>query len=294
MESMLAAIPTRSERQAMEWSLVLVSQGIEATIDRNPEENTWCLLVDGPDHPRALQALSQYRAENAGRAWVKPLPWTGLLLDWRSIAPLLFLVLVFAVEATGHRDLSPAGMMDNRAVHAGQWWRLFTAVLLHHDLVHLMANVSTGLLLLGLAMGAYGPGVGLLASFLAGAGGNVAGLLLYPERHTGLGASGMIMGALGLLAAEWISLLRHGLTPRQLALRGVLSGCLLLVLVGFSPEPNVDVIAHVGGFVSGLALGAACALCPRALIRNARTDLGALAACAGLIGWTSYLALRAG
>jgi len=71
-----------------------------------------------------------------------------------------------------------------------------------------------------------------------------------------LGASGMAMGALGLLAAQWIGLLRHGLAPKDLAARGVLSGCLLLVLLGFSPTPNVDYVAHVSGFLAGLALGA--------------------------------------
>ena len=62
-------------------------------------------------------------------------------------------------------------------------------------------------------------------------------------------------GALGLLAAQSFTLLRHGLTPRQLAARGVLSWCLLLVLLGFSPARNVDVLAHVAGFVAGVETG---------------------------------------
>jgi membrane associated rhomboid family serine protease len=292
MQPMSAAIPVRTERQAMDWSLVLVSQGIESTIERDPEADLWRLVVDAPDYTKALRTLRQYRVENRHQVWRQQLPWTGLVFDWRSVVPLAFIVFLFAVEATGRGALQGAGMMDNRAVHAGQWWRLFTAVTLHGDLAHLAANVTTGLLLLGLAMGAVGPGVGLLAAFLAGAGGNLAGLLFYPDAHRGLGASGMVMGALGLLAAQWLTLLRHGLSPRQLVLRGVLSGCLLLVLLGFSPEHNVDVLAHVAGFGTGLALGTALALCPRNVLHGEWVDRTALVVVAGLAGTSWWLALR--
>ena len=182
--------------------------------------------------------------------------------------------------------------MSNKAVHAGEWWRVFTAITLHGDLAHLTANVTTGLVLLGLAMGAYGMGIGLMTTFLAGAGGNLAGLLFYPERHQGLGASGMIMGALGLLAAQWLTLLRHRLTPRQLALRGMLSGCLLLVLLGFSPDRNVDVLAHVAGFVTGLGLGILLAFCPARFRQSLLLDRTAFVLCFALASATWWLALR--
>jgi membrane associated rhomboid family serine protease len=276
----------------MDWSLVLVSQGIETTIERDPEADLWRLVVDAPDYTKALRTLRQYRVENRHQVWRQQLPWTGLVFDWRSVVPLAVIVFLFAVQATGRGDLQGAGMMDNKAVHAGQWWRLFTAVTLHGDLAHLAANVTTGLLLLGLAMGAVGPGIGLLASFLAGAGGNLAGLFFYSESHRGLGASGMVMGALGLLAAQWLTLLRHGLSPRQLVLRGVLSGCLLLVLLGFSPERNVDVLAHVAGFGTGLVLGAILALCPRDVLHSEWVDRTALVLVTGLAGATWWLALR--
>jgi membrane associated rhomboid family serine protease len=289
---MSAAIPARTERQAMDWSLVLVSQGIEATVERDSETGRWQLVIDAPDYPRAMQAIRLYRTENRHQLWRHQLPWTGLVFDWRSVVPLAVIALLFAVDATGRADLQRAGVMDNNAVHAGQWWRLCTAVTLHGDLAHLTANLTTGLLLMGLAMGAMGPGLGLLASFLAGVGGNLVGLLFYADTHRGLGASGMVMGALGLLAAQWLALLRHGLTPRQLVVRGVLSGCLLLVLLGFSPDRRVDVLAHVAGFGTGLALGAILALCPREVLHNERADRTALAAIAGLVGACWWLALR--
>src|SRR6185295_492432 len=89
------------------------------------------------------------------------------------------------------------------------WWRLFTAQLLHADLLHFATNAVFGFLLLGLAMGRYGNGVALLATFLAGAGGNIVSWLVYGASFRGLGASGMVMGALGLLAAQSVALYKQ-------------------------------------------------------------------------------------
>jgi membrane associated rhomboid family serine protease len=289
---MPAVIPARTEREAMDWSLVLVSEGIETVIDKDAEANLWRLLVAGADYARAMKVIRLYRDENRHRVWRQQLPWTGLVFDWRCVLPLLFLAFFFAVQANGRGDVNGAGLMDNHAVHAGQWWRPVTAVMLHADLPHLAANVTTGLLLLGLAMGTFGPGMGLFASFLAGVAGNLIGLWIYPDTHRGLGASGMIMGALGLLASQWLALLRHGLTARELAIRGVLSGCLLLVLLGFSPAARVDVLAHVAGFATGLVLGAMLALCPPRWLHSRWLDHAALLACAGLAGTGWFFALR--
>ena len=64
MEPATARIPVRSQRQAMDWSLVLISQGIEVTIDPGDEGAGWGLLVPRQDCARALQTLRQYRREN--------------------------------------------------------------------------------------------------------------------------------------------------------------------------------------------------------------------------------------
>jgi len=46
----------------------------------------------------------------------------------------------------------------------------------------------------------------------------------------------------------------------QTALRGCAAGILLLVLLGFDPHPQTDVLAHVLGFFAGFFLGAASLL----------------------------------
>jgi membrane associated rhomboid family serine protease len=289
MDFAFVMIPARSERQAMEWSLVLLSQGIEAIIEPPEGEHGWQLAVAEPDLLRARESLRQYQAENRRGPWVRELPWTNLWFDARSVLWMFLLCVLFALSET--RGLREAGLMSSQAVQAGQWWRLFTAVMLHADLGHLATNVTTGLLLLGLAMGSFGSGLAVLASYLAGVAGNVAGLLLYGPVHRGLGASGMVLGALGLLTAQSLAYWRAGATPKLLVLRGVASGALLLILLGMNPD--ADVIAHVAGFLAGLLFGGILVWLPvpprRQLLANRLAEL----VCGGLMALTWALALSA-
>src|SRR5258708_30217485 len=124
----VATIPARSERQAMDWSLVLVSQGIDTRIERPEQDAGWSLVVDLPDHQRAHAAIRQYRLENRRRPWVRELPWSGLIFDWRSLLWSLVLISVFLVDQARSGYWRAAGVMDNQSVSSGEWWRLFTAV----------------------------------------------------------------------------------------------------------------------------------------------------------------------
>jgi membrane associated rhomboid family serine protease len=160
--------------------------------------------------------------------------------------------------------------MDSAKVSAGEWWRIFTAVWLHADIGHLASNATTGFVFLGLAMGRYGTGAALLAAYLAGALGNVAGWALTQEPHRSLGASGMVMGALGLLATQSVALLPRASARIRYALAGALAGSMLFVLMGMSPE--TDVLAHAGGFAGGVTLGAVLARVP-GMAENARVQL---------------------
>lgn len=231
-----------------------MSQGIENTIERSPETQQWQLSVPRFDYQRAIQAIKQYHVENKRGAWVREIPWSGLLFDWRAAAWALIVIAIFFVNETRGDALQNAGVMSNALVAKGEWWRLFTAVTLHGDVAHLAINVTTGVLLIGLAMGAYGPGLGLLAAYLAGVGGNLAGLIFYGNNHQSLGASGVVLGALGLITVESVG--PRGVAVREFIVRGLCGGFLLLVLLGLSPDPRTDVLAHVGGFISGVILGA--------------------------------------
>jgi membrane associated rhomboid family serine protease len=288
MQTELGIILATSEKQAMDWSLVLVSQGIESTIERSPETQRWQLSVPRVEYQRAIQAIKQYHLENKRTAWVRELPWSGLLFDGRAAALIVLLIAVFFSNEASGGTWETLGVMSNRLVRAGEWWRLFTATSLHGDIAHLAINATTGLLLVGLAMGAYRAGVGLLACYLAGVGGNLAGLLLYNDRHQSLGASGIVMGALGLITAQSIG--PWGLAVRELIVRALCGGFLLLVLLGLSPDPRTDVLAHVGGFATGLLIGVPLAWWGNRM--GSKIDSGALVLFALLVIGTWFLALR--
>lgn len=282
MEPSDAIIRVRSEKQAMDWSLVLISQGIESALERTPEDGAWLLAVSPADLDRAWASIRQYERENRRRRWQQPVRGTGLLFDWRAVFCLLPLAPIYFVTAA--HDLlgkdSPV-IMDNHAVWHGEWWRLFTSMTLHADPGHLANNLVTGILLLGLAMGSYGAGKALLGSYLSGVMGNLTGLFLLDDTHRSLGASGLVLGALGLLTVQSLSLWRAGESHRRLISRALVGGLLLLVLLGLNPQ--ADVLAHVGGFAGGCLLGTVLVFLPEKWTRAALVDHAAGFICLALV-----------
>jgi membrane associated rhomboid family serine protease len=237
----------------LDWSLVLLSQGIEHKVQRSAETDSWELVVEMADEQRALETIRLYQSENRHWPWRRQLFKPGLLFDWASLAWVV-LVCIFYWLSESQPALKTYGEMDAAAVSHGQWWRLFTAIWLHGDLSHLASNAALGLVLLGLAMARYGTGAGLLAAYVAGAGGNGLAWFFAPQPRFSLGASGMVMGCLGLLAIQSFALWRRAPAARKYLLSGVLGGVMLFLLLGSAP--GTDVQAHAGGFLSGVFLGA--------------------------------------
>lgn len=282
-----ARISARSQRQAMDWSLVLASQGIEHVLD-HAEETGWSLLVAEADYPTALAAIQQYRLESRRWPWQKTIPKTDEVFDWFAAAWVL-LTLVFYWVSNQRPAIGEAGMVDGAAVAGGQWWRLFTATLLHADLAHLAANTVFGFILLGLAMGRHGTGVGLLAALLAGVVGNLVSWMAHGKLFHGLGASGVVMGALGLITVQSFDRTRKHPQALRLLLGSLAAGVMLFVLLGVAP--GTDVVAHLGGFVTGAAIAVLLAL-PSRVAPGPLVNLIAGLIFAGLVLGTWWLALR--
>jgi membrane associated rhomboid family serine protease len=258
MEPAKTRISARSRRQAMDWSLVLVSQGIESVLEQT--EAGWELLVPLAEYDHALETLRQYRHENRHWHWQRQIFKGGLVFDWASLSWVI--LLFFFAWLDSPYDLKAKGILDSTAVAHGQWWRIFTAIWLHADVGHLAANAALGFLLLGLAMGRFGTGAALLASYLAGAIANTAECLLADEPRRSLGASGMVMGSLGLLAAQSFFLWRVSPYAKKYLLGAITAGLMLFILLGLAP--GTDIFAHLGGFISGLLFGALLSLARKA------------------------------
>jgi rhomboid protease GluP len=249
----------------MDWGLVLASQGIEHVVGWD-ETTGWALAVSGADHEKALAQIRLYRLENLQWRWRQPVFQPGLFFDWSSLAWVLLNIL-FYWWSEARADLRTLGMVDSAALARGQWCRLFTATWLHADIAHLATNMVFGFLFLGLVMGRYGPGVGVLAAYLAGAGGNLFAWWVYGANHLSLGASGVVTGALGLLAVQSATLLkRPNANTFRVFAAGIMAAVLLFALLGVSPES--DVVAHAGGFICGLLLGVPLALASKHVHRS--------------------------
>jgi membrane associated rhomboid family serine protease len=285
-------IPARSRHQAMDWSLVLASQGIDCVIERTEESADWSLVVADSESQRAIASIRKYHTENRGWGWRRQRVHAGFVFDWTAMAWAVLLAVFFWLNEN-RVDLQTSGAMDSAAIARGQWWRLFTAIWLHADAAHVAANATIGFILLGLAMGLYGTGLGLLAAYVAGASGNALADVISAHPHHSLGASGMVMGALGLLVIQGLPLFRPRPSsssspvrrnsgeggssiqappplpggqsnrtmsaspshPAKLVPPALVAGVMLFILLGLSSDPRTDIVAHLGGFLGGIVLG---------------------------------------
>lgn len=262
-----------------------MSQGIESTIECSTE-GQWFLGIDEADAAFAHETIRHYESENRSWPWQQTVQF-NVLFDWTAVGWVFLMVLFYSLQnhSPGIRD---AGLMSSTAVSSGEFWRLVTATCLHADLGHLLANVTLGLLLLGLVMGRFGTGVGLLAALCAGIGGNLGTWLIYPE-HRSLGASGVVLGCVGLLAAQALPFRKHPAAKRY-AMTGAAAGVLLFVLIGLAP--GTDVLAHFGGFVAGTLIGTLLLLTKPAR-HSGRVDAACAAIAAMVLLFNWWMALRA-
>lgn len=170
--------------------------------------------------------------------------------------------------------VSPSSPTPNQLVHfgatvtdlilVGQWYRLLTATFVHVGIIHIATNMwclwNLGMLgepLLG--------GWGLAAVYvITGVAGNLLslGVNVFFRDYTsvGAGASGAVFGIAGILIVL-LSNKRLPIPPQELKRlrRSVIQFAVLNLLIGAAtvlvPLIRIDNMAHLGGFLSGLALG---------------------------------------
>jgi membrane associated rhomboid family serine protease len=141
-------------------------------------------------------------------------------------------------------------------VRGGEYWRVVTALTLHLDVGHLIANLGFGVVFGLLAGQILGPGVAWATVLAAAAAANLLNAFVQPDTHLSVGASTAVFATLGLLAGyEWR---RRSAAPERRAWRWapIVAGLFLLAFTGTGGE-NTDVLAHVTGFVAGAVAGAA-------------------------------------
>jgi rhomboid protease GluP len=139
----------------------------------------------------------------------------------------------------------------NLAVSQGEVWRLFSAMFVHADIVHLSGNMFF-LLIFGLrAEEMFDVDEYAVIYFLSGLAGGLLTLGLWSADSLSVGASGAIFGMLGATI----------IYPRRAIGQSIISGLVYAFFFFFlNLGQNVNYLAHLGGLVVGLLVGYVLAL----------------------------------
>jgi rhomboid protease GluP len=130
-----------------------------------------------------------------------------------------------------------------------QWWRLVTAMFLHGGLIHLGFNMMS-LYQLGPAVEElYGSSRFLFIYVVTGAFGFLCSSY---TNHASLGASGALLGLVGVLLA--VTSKRGGAYMRQIRSQ-LITSTVILFAMGLYGGIRIDNWAHGGGLAAGFVLG---------------------------------------
>lgn len=180
--------------------------------------------------------------------------------NWWSIG-LYFVILIGVFLLQGHWGLIAKGRLDAVAmVEGSQWWRALTALTLHADLGHLVSNLAGGGGFAYLVCRLFGVGKGWCLIVLSGVLANgLTAWIRYPDAYYSIGASTGVFAALGLLTGagvirSWQAGNRESFVLPNWML-ALVAGCVLLGLLGMGGGAEVDVEAHISGFVVGVLNG---------------------------------------
>ncbi len=222
-----------------------------------------------------------------------------------TFAMILFLFGVYGVEVKaafdpgrngepGVRSLIAFGAASyNLVIGSGEWWRAFLAPLLHANFSHIAGNCFA-IAFVGMRLE---PMIGrawfALIFTLGGLGGVAGSLLGNPHALVTVGASGAITGLIGALFV--VSFHHRAEVEDQRAMRrtALRFGIPALAPLAFAhlnsgATQQVDYYAHLGGAISGAAIG--FALCALWSEHRRRPDFARAAAIASLVALAAAMA----
>jgi len=185
------------------------------------------------------------------------IPWFTLTLSVilvaRFLAELRAATDRLAPYSPGHFTLLAMGASDrDQVLGQGEWWRLFTATVLHGSPAHLIGNLITFLIVGFLLEPMIGTGWFAALYFTGGFAGAFLSTMLNAPDALSVGASGAIMATLAAL----FTLSFHAGAPRPNLMRRVAGGSLFPALMPAMTRGGtvVDVNAHLGGCLAGAVL----------------------------------------
>ncbi len=248
--------------EARERALVVAAREMAHWLDREGDE--WVLRVEIPAREEALRELRLFEIEQRERP---PAPALAVVGKVETLSLYVFAWVMgasfFLQNIAGPQWLEQGDSSSRAIVRDGEWWRTLTALTLHADLPHVVANIATGLVFAAFVLPQLGTGITWLAIVLSGALGNAINAWGHRgEAHATIGASTAVFGALGILvgldfAARFSS--PHTRSRWQLVLPAG-AGLALLAYLGVGEERDrIDYMAHLWGFAVGAGEGAIAA-----------------------------------
>ena len=242
--------------EAHEHALVVLAMGMDCSVHR--VDDGYELLTAHADAAAAKHELDLYAAEQAhvhvhteedhlnhpaGILWI---------MTWITALVIVFSQQGEHPEITDRFANSSLGLMV-----AHEWWRPFTSLFLHADLIHLAGNVLIGGLFCLLVAKSLGAWRAWLLIFSAGTIGNALNAAFrYPEAFEAIGASTATFAALGILVGLAIAEGARGAFGRMRGLAiPFLGGLILFGLLGTSGE-RTDIGGHAWGGLCGMVSGA--------------------------------------
>jgi rhomboid protease GluP len=164
-----------------------------------------------------------------------------------ALANVVVFALTFSPAVYGISDYWVETLAQNNTLILvnGEWWRLFTAMWLHVDLIHLGSNML-GLFMFGISLETFTRRWQyLVIYFAAGLVGNLGSLAFSDPFSYSLGASGCVFGVLAAAIIGRRAFLQQNLCMAVLFIAAYL---------GSSAGPGVDSWAHIFGAVAGALL----------------------------------------
>jgi rhomboid protease GluP len=189
---------------------------------------------------------------------IKEVPLTAVLIGVNGLVFLAMALSGVSLADPSIADLVRWGANNGRDTLHLQPWRMLTSNYVHIGLLHIALNMWCLWSLGTLAERVFDRWTYFLTYTFCGLAGSLVSVSLHPTR-IGAGASGAIFGLAGAL----ISALYLGHLPvHPSALKATLKS--LLSFAGYNlffgaVVPAIDNSAHIGGLITGLALGAALA-----------------------------------
>lgn len=173
------------------------------------------------------------------------------------LANLMLALIVFSAVAHWNRPVGTASyftVSGTSIFERHEYWRLFTALGGHGDVMHLLHNAPIFWFFSWLLTAYFGVWVAGPAVLLMGVLSNLFTIWLYDAHVQLLGASGMIYGMVSLWLVLYIRFDRNGWWVKRF-MRSF--GFALLVLFPQTYERGVSYLAHASGFGIGVIAGLA-------------------------------------